>query len=187
MNAAFQRLSVLGLALLAFAGAELVGGNGFIAAFVAGLTLGNTARAVCGCLYEFGEAEGQLLTLLVFLTFGAVMVPEAWPYWDGRALLYAVLSLTVVRMLPVVLSLLGAGLLTPSLAFIGWFGPRGVPSGVPVPPHARNQLRNRSLRSPSRMRHGAECPAAQPGFLRPGQLLPGIRGPGGCQGPDDSG
>ena len=128
MNAAFQRLSVLGLALLAFAGAELVGGNGFIAAFVAGLTLGNASRAVCDCLYEFGEAEGQLLTLLVFLSFGAVMVPEAWPYWDARALLYAVLSLTVVRMVPAALSLLGAGLLAPSLAFIGWFGPRGLAS-----------------------------------------------------------
>ena len=70
MNAPFQRLSVLGLAGLAFAAAELVGGNGFIAAFVAGLTLGNTERAVCTRVYEFGEAEGQLLTLVVFLIVG---------------------------------------------------------------------------------------------------------------------
>ena len=60
MNEPFQRLSLLGLAGLAFAGAELVGGNGFIAAFVAGLTLANTIRAVCARVYEFGEAEGQL-------------------------------------------------------------------------------------------------------------------------------
>ena len=59
MNEPFQRLSLLGLAA-AFAGAELVGGNGSIAAFVAGLTLGNTIRAVCARVYEFGEAEGQL-------------------------------------------------------------------------------------------------------------------------------
>ena len=81
MNAPFQRLSVVGLAGLAFAAAELVGGNGFIAAFVAGLTLGNTERAVCTRVYEFGEAEGQLLTLVVFLIVGGVLVPAALPHW----------------------------------------------------------------------------------------------------------
>ena len=114
--------------MLAFGAAELVGGNGFIAAFVAGLTLGNTARGVCSCLYEFGEAEGQLLTLLVFLAFGAVMLPEALPHTTGAVVLYVLLSLTVVRMLPVALSLLGAGLRPASVAFLGWFGPRGLAS-----------------------------------------------------------
>ena len=128
INAAFQRLSVLGLAAFAFAGAELVGGNGFIAAFVAGLTLGNATRSACESLYDFGEAEGQLLTLLVFLVLGGVMVPMALPHWDGPAVAYAVLSLTVVRMLPVALSLLGTGLQPASLAFLGWFGPRGLAS-----------------------------------------------------------
>ena len=75
MNHSFQDLSSLGLSLLAYASAELIGGNGFIAAFCAGLTLGNTARSICSCLYEFAEAEGQLLTLLVFMVFGAIMVP----------------------------------------------------------------------------------------------------------------
>jgi NhaP-type Na+/H+ or K+/H+ antiporter len=128
INDAFQRIAGLGLALLAFGAAELVGGNGFIAAFVAGLTLGNTARGVCSCLYEFGEAEGQLLTLLVFLAFGAVMLPEALPHTTGPVVLYVLLSLTVVRMLPVALSLLGTGLRPASVAFLGWFGPRGLAS-----------------------------------------------------------
>lgn len=128
INDAFQRIAGLGLAMLAFGAAELVGGNGFIAAFVAGLTLGNTARGVCSCLYEFGEAEGQLLTLLVFLAFGAVMLPEALPHTTGAVVLYVLLSLTVVRMLPVALSLLGAGLRPASVAFLGWFGPRGLAS-----------------------------------------------------------
>lgn len=128
MNAPFQRLSGLGLALLAFAGAESVGGNGFIAAFIAGLTLGNTARGVCDSLYQFGEAEGQLLTLLVFLIFGAVMVPAALAHAGAEALVYALLSLTLIRMLPVALSLLGSGLRPASYAFIGWFGPRGLAS-----------------------------------------------------------
>ncbi len=128
INDAFQRIAGLGLALLAFGAAELVGGNGFIAAFAAGLTLGNTARGVCACLYEFGEAEGQLLTLLVFLAFGAAMLPEALPHATGAAVLYALLSLTVVRMVPVALSLLGTGLRPASVAFLGWFGPRGLAS-----------------------------------------------------------
>ncbi|MCG8591096.1 MAG: cation:proton antiporter [Proteobacteria bacterium] len=128
INAPFQRLSALGLALLAFAGSELVGGNGFIAAFVAGLALGNAARSVCTCLHEFGEAEGQLLTLLVFFVFGAVMVPAALHHADGAVWLYGLASLTLVRMLPVALACLGSGLRWPSLAFLGWFGPRGLAS-----------------------------------------------------------
>ena len=128
VNESFEELAALGLALLAFAGAELIGGNGFIAAFVAGMVVGNTARGICKSLYEFGEAEGQLLALLVFLVFGAVLVPAAWAYTDGPMVLYAVLSLTLVRMLPVALSLLGSGLHPVSLLFLGWFGPRGLAS-----------------------------------------------------------
>jgi NhaP-type Na+/H+ or K+/H+ antiporter len=128
VNIPFQRLSLLGLAFLAFAGAELVGGNGFIAAFVAGLTMGNVARNVCDTLYQFGETEGQLLTLLVFLVFGAVMVPEAIEHFSWSVLIYALLSLTLIRMVPVAISLVGSGLRLPSLTFLGWFGPRGLAS-----------------------------------------------------------
>ncbi len=128
MNEPFRELSALGLAVLAYAGAEVVGGNGFIAAFVSGLALGNTTRGLCRSLYEFGEAEGQLLSLLVFMLFGAVMVPEVLGHLMPVHFVYAVLSLTVVRMLPVALSLVGAGLRPVSVAFIGWFGPRGLAS-----------------------------------------------------------
>ena len=128
INTPFERLSSLGLAFLAFAGAELVGGNGFIAAFVAGLTLGSVGRNVCETLYQFGETEGQLLTLLVFMIFGAVMVPDAITHLSLATFSYALLSLTLIRMLPVAVSLLGAGLRLPSVAFLGWFGPRGLAS-----------------------------------------------------------
>ncbi len=128
MDHTFQQLSALALSFLAFAGAELLGGNGFIAAFTAGLTLGNCARQICGCLFEFAEAEGQFLTLLAFLAFGAADTWPALPDIDGTLILYAVLSLTVVRMLPVALSLFGSGLHAPSYLFLGWFGPRGLAS-----------------------------------------------------------
>ena len=128
MNGSFERLSSLGLALLAYGAAELVHGNGFIAAFVAGLTLGNTAQeALCDCLYEFAEAEGQLLTLMVFLVFGATMVPEL-AHAGVQPWLYGLLSLTVIRMVPVALSMLGAGVHSRTVLFLGWFGPRGVAS-----------------------------------------------------------
>jgi NhaP-type Na+/H+ or K+/H+ antiporter len=128
MNHSFQDLSSLGLALLAYAAAELIGGNGFIAAFCAGLTLGNTARSICTCLYEFAEAEGQLLTLLVFMVFGAIMAPRALEHFSWLHLLYAVLSLTIIRMLPVVVSMLGRRLGWVTVFFLGWFGPRGIAS-----------------------------------------------------------
>lgn len=128
MNDSFQRLAVIALSVLAFSGAEVMGGNGFIAAFVAGMTIGNTSRGICHCLFEFGEAEGQFLTLLVFMIFGGIMVPQAARHWDGSAWLYAGLSLTVVRMVPVAISLLGSGLRRPSVGFLGWFGPRGLAS-----------------------------------------------------------
>ena len=131
MNAPFERLSALGLALLAFGGAELVGGNGFLAAFLAGVGLGFSTRdgpRVQDTLHEFGETEGQLFGLLVFGLFGAVLVPEALEYWDPRLIPYALLSLTAVRMVPVALCLLGAGFRPPTIAFFGWFGPRGLAS-----------------------------------------------------------
>jgi len=128
MTGSFQRLSGLALAMLAFAGAEAVGGNGFISAFVAGMTLGNTARDECEGLHNFLEAEGQLLMLLVFLVLGAALLWPALLHGTGAALLYAVLSLTVIRMVPAAVSLVGAGVRAPTVGFLGWFGPRGLAS-----------------------------------------------------------
>ena len=128
INRSFQQLSALGLSLLAFAGAGILGGNGFLAAFCAGLALGNCSRSICSCLYEFAEAEGQLLSLLVFMIFGAVMVPEALAHLSWFVLFYALLSLSLVRMVPVAVSMLGAKLRGETVLFLGWFGPRGLAS-----------------------------------------------------------
>ncbi len=128
MTEAFQGLCALALALFSFALAELVGGNGFIAAFVAGLTLGNTSKHLCNFVLEFAEAEGQLLTLFVFMVFGAALVPDLFAHATPMIFLYAVLALTVMRMVPVAISLIGARLRTPTVLFLGWFGPRGLAS-----------------------------------------------------------
>lgn len=128
INEPFLLLSSLGLAVLAYGGAEAVGGNGFIAVFVGGLTLGHRCEGLWHSLEDFAEAEGQLLSLLVFLVFGAVIVPEYLPSAGPEAFVYGALSLTVIRMLPVTLSLLGTGLRPASHLFLGWFGPRGIAS-----------------------------------------------------------
>jgi len=124
----FEALSSLALAILSFAAAEVIGGNGFLAAFTAGLILGNTAKGICHNIYEFAETEGQLLALLTFLFFAAVMLPPAIEHFEPAMLVYAVLSLTVIRMIPVALALLGSRLKPATNLFLGWFGPRGVAS-----------------------------------------------------------
>ena len=130
MEETFQRLSAFPMAILAFAFAESVGGNGFISAFVAGLglTMGITSTHVRHQIQEFGETEGTQLILVVFLIFGLAMVPVAAQYWGWRELVYALASLTVLRMVPVAISMIGSKLDWKTVAFIGWFGPRGIAS-----------------------------------------------------------
>lgn len=128
MNMSFQGISILTLAVLTYVVAELVGGNGFIAAFVGGMVFGNSIRHPCTFLFEFMETEGQLLMLITFLIFGAAMLPDGIAQLSPVVLGYAILSLTVIRMIPIVLSLMGTGLSIWSKLFLGWFGPRGLAS-----------------------------------------------------------
>lgn len=125
---AFQGIGVISVALLAFVVAELVGGNGFIAAFIGGMVFGNSVRHPCTFLFEFMATEGELLVLITFLVLGAVMLPDALQHLNWTWVLYATLSLTLVRMIPIGLSLLGTGIRLPSYLFLGWFGPRGLAS-----------------------------------------------------------
>lgn len=129
MNDSFEDLSVLGVSIFAYALAQSIGGNGFIAAFCAGLTLGNIApKSTRQKLYDFGEAEGQLLTLISFLLYGAVMIVPSLSEATWQMWLYAIGSLTITRMLGVAISTIGSGLQPISVLFIGWFGPRGIAS-----------------------------------------------------------
>lgn len=128
MGESSQGIAILALAIFAYAMAEVVGGNGFIATFVAGMVFGNAIRNACTFLFEFMETEGQLLMLLTFFIFGIALLPEGLSYATPMMFVYALLSLTVIRMLPIAISLLGAGLSPPSWLFLGWFGPRGIAS-----------------------------------------------------------
>jgi len=128
MSESFEGIGILALAILSFVSAELVGGNGFIAAFISGMLFGNTIRHRCTFLFEFMETEGQLLMLITFLVFGAVLLPEGLHHLTPAIFLYAVLSLTIIRMIPIAISLLGTGVTLPTQLFLGWFGPRGLAS-----------------------------------------------------------
>lgn len=125
---AFQGIGILSLAVFTYVAAELVGGNGFIAAFIGGMVFGNSIRHPCTFLFEFMESEGQLFMLITFLVFGAALLPEGIEALTAMNLLYAVLSLTLVRMVPIAVSLLGSGVRLPTQLFLGWFGPRGLAS-----------------------------------------------------------
>ena len=129
MTDSFQRLALLAIALIAWALADHIGGNGFIAAFVAGLAVVPTVERVGERLIRFTEAEGQLLNLSVFFVFGVVAMglieSSSW-----EVALYALLSLTLIRLIPVSVSLAGTHLRSVSVLFAGWFGPRGLASIV---------------------------------------------------------
>lgn len=128
-----RRLAAFGLAVTSFTLAAAVQGNGFIAAFVAGLAFGAALDREHTDLErsaELPELGGELLGLVVWFLFGAALVPLAFASLDGAMVLYAILSLTVVRMLPVALCLVRSGLDRTTVLFLAWFGPRGLASVV---------------------------------------------------------
>lgn len=127
---AFAGVGVLALALVAYGAALLAGANGFVAAFCGGLAFGATAGPRGPAELVFLEQASGLVSLLVWLAFGAVALPVLRSHVDVATVAYALLSLTVVRMLPVGVALLRSGLDRPTVAFIGWFGPRGLASLV---------------------------------------------------------
>jgi sodium/hydrogen antiporter len=129
MTESFERLVLLALAIIAWALADQIGGNGFIAAFVGGLVVGPTVERVGEQLLRFTEVEGQLLNLSVFFVFGILVIGLIQPL-SWQVALYSLLSLSVIRMLPVAVSLAGTHLRSVSVLFMGWFGPRGLASIV---------------------------------------------------------
>ena len=127
---ALGHIAMLACALAAFWLAEVVEGNGFLAAFVGGLTLGHIARHLGEELFHFAEEEGQLLTLLTFMIFGGAFAAPLLDDLTWQIAVYAALSLTLIRMLPVALALLGLGFQRETVGFLAWFGPRGLASIV---------------------------------------------------------
>ena len=125
-----RRIAVLMLAFLAFLAAEHVDVNYFVAAFVAGLAFRAGVGEDDEEATELPDLIGRVLALAVWFVFGAGLVIDGLTRIDWRVVLYAVLSLTIVRMVPVAVSMIGTGFDRRTTLFIGWFGPRGLASVV---------------------------------------------------------
>ena len=130
IEASWLQILTAGTALLAAATATALEGSMFIAAFVAGFVFGVRRRGEGGDVSHFIDEGGELLSAVTFLVFGAAILGPVLGELTWELALYAVLSLTVVRMAPVWVALLGSGARPPTVAFVGWFGPRGIASIV---------------------------------------------------------
>ena len=129
MIESFLQIGVVALPLLCLVVSKMVNASAFIAAFVAGLTTQIRFKEAGKHSVEFAEEWGQLLNFAVFFLFGLAAI-RAMPQLSPALALYAVLSLTVVRMVPVAIALIGTRLSLTSVVFMGWFGPRGLASIV---------------------------------------------------------
>jgi NhaP-type Na+/H+ or K+/H+ antiporter len=124
------QIPVVAIALACFAAAQLLGGSGFIAAFSGGFLFGILAKQAREELLRAAEGTGDTLALITWVIFGAAVVGKAVGHFNWFILVYAILSLTLVRMIPVFLSLIGMAVSTEGKLFMGWFGPRGLASIV---------------------------------------------------------
>ena len=129
-NESFEGVATLALAGSAYLAADLVGGNGFISAFVAGLLFGRVTDAACKFIFEFTETEGQLLSWVTFLLLGLTLVPQAIAALTLPALALILVSLLVVRPLAIWISLIGTDAAPRTRLFFGWFGPRGLATAL---------------------------------------------------------
>lgn len=126
-----EQIATIALALLSYELSTVIGGNGFIAAFVGGLLFGAASRHELETRVEYTETTAVLASYLVWTIFGAAFVgPVVAAGFDLEPIVYAVASLTVIRMLPVALAMAGGGFRPGTLLFLGWFGPRGLASVV---------------------------------------------------------
>jgi NhaP-type Na+/H+ or K+/H+ antiporter len=130
MTEIWKQVTVVALAITCFSVAQSLHGSGYIAAFTGGLLFGFKAKDATHRLVLAAEGTGETLALLTWLVFGATVIGQSVEHFTWEMLVYALLSLTVIRMLPVYLSLSGTGLSTASKLFLGWFGPRGLASIV---------------------------------------------------------
>lgn len=124
------QIPVVMLAITCFALAQTLHGSGYIAAFVGGILFGFIAKKDTHKLVMAAEGVGETLAMMTWIVFGAAVIGQSFEFFTWQVVLYAVLSLTVVRMLPMFVSLTGTGETTESKLFLGWFGPRGLASLV---------------------------------------------------------
>ena len=130
ISPSWTTVTVVAIAFTAFGTAQALDGSGFIASFSGGLLFGKLMGSQHEELFEAAEGTGQAFGLLTWALFGAAVLHGVFDVFSWQIALYAVLSLTVIRMLPVALCVAGLGVGTEGKLFLGWFGPRGLASIV---------------------------------------------------------
>lgn len=126
----WKQIPVVTLALACFATAQSLHGSGYIAAFVGGLLFGYRAAEHTHELVFAAEGISEMLAMLTWVVFGAAVMGQYWASMTWEVVLYSLLSLTVIRMLPVLVALIGSGEIFETRLFLAWFGPRGLASIV---------------------------------------------------------
>jgi NhaP-type Na+/H+ or K+/H+ antiporter len=130
ISGAWVQIPIIALAMYCFGLAQWLGGSGFIACFVGGLVFGGLTKQHKEEVLAGAEGAGNLFSMLTWFTFGAVVLGKGFQVANWEVIVYAVLSLTVIRMLPVLLCLIGVPAKLDTKLFVGWFGPRGLASIV---------------------------------------------------------
>lgn len=126
----WMQITLVALAFACFAAAQALHGSGYIAAFTGGLAFGFLKGEKSHKMLHSAEAVGETFALLTWFVFGGAVISQTLPLFTWQMVLYAVLSLSVVRMVPIFWSLAYSGETTSSKLFLGWFGPRGLASVV---------------------------------------------------------
>jgi NhaP-type Na+/H+ or K+/H+ antiporter len=126
----YEGIAAITIAALAYLAASIVDGNGFIAAFCAGLAFGNFAKERAKHVSEFVESEGQILIWVSFLLIGLVLLPKALALLTLPMAILIGLSLFVIRPLAIWISLMGTDARPKARLFLGWFGPRGLATAL---------------------------------------------------------
>jgi NhaP-type Na+/H+ or K+/H+ antiporter len=123
----YESLYALGCAFTAYAGAEAVGGSGFLAAFAAGVVISSLDVELCDCFLDYGQATSEMFLLFTFVAFGAWLIWSGFTVADGRTLLFALvaLSMRTLVLLPV---LKREEIDRRTRRTVAWLGPRGLSS-----------------------------------------------------------
>ncbi|MBU2923440.1 cation:proton antiporter [Colwellia sp. 4_MG-2023] len=129
-SSVYEGIGVLALTGISYVMASLLGGNGFIASFVAGLVFGHIVKGHCRFIYQFTESEGQILIWTSFVIIGLGLLPSAIEHLTLPVVGYILVSIFIVRPLAIYLSLLGTKAKTLTRVFMGFFGPRGLATAL---------------------------------------------------------
>ncbi len=128
ISPSWKPIIIIALSFSCFTLAQIAGGSGFIACFAGGFLYGtlNSKYNLGESLEESAEGAGDTISLITWVIFGALVVGSYFSHFSWKAVGFAILSLTLLRIVPVLLSLINTGISFKEKLFMGWFGPRGL-------------------------------------------------------------